>query len=135
MEHKDAVAGPPGPETDFSICQQEAALLSKLQKIADSYANKNDDSPIQGVRVVYFNSSSEDTAIQCCDHHDEHKDQWKETLTDHCLEAGIITSFDTKSGVATVRWDCGTKRSYPYREWCHLRVYRLGPAGKFLVST
>ncbi len=129
-------AAPSSRGSDIDICEQEAALLKKLQEIAASYVETNDYSPIRGVRVVYFNKSSDNLAMQCCDHHEEHNSNWNEALTDRSsppirgsLEAGTITSFDTKSGVVTVQWDCGTKKNYPYSEWCQLRVYRLGPAG------
>ncbi len=111
---------------DSEIGWQNASLLKELQKY---HVDENDDEPIRGVRVAYYNSSSSYPSES--DHSYLHNEHWKKALTDRpmSLEVGTVTGFDFREGVASVFWDCGTERTYTYDLWNNLTVYSLGPAG------
>ncbi len=106
-------------------------LLKELQNKVPCRVKENDDGPICGVRVIYYNSSNPSES----DHSDLHNEHWRKALTDRprSLEVGTVTDFDFKDGVVSVLWDCGNKRTYTYNLWKNLTVYSLGPAGKLVT--
>ena len=107
----------------------------QLQEIYPSLKEKS-----RGIRVFYFSTTA---GQQHCDHGKHHNQSWKTQLEDgRSLEAGTVitlTDFEfpaeyrqqRRQYLVVIQWDCGFVKAYSKQELDDIRVFDLGPTGKY----